>query len=264
MYALQKYAFPLASPPLVLFNLDHFRSYPCITLQYEFSRHALSRGGQDISLKVYRVFLETRPEERSEKFRRNKSSHGAIYLQTLPLPPLPPFFPPSPCYSFWNISQPSLSLSLSRPPQTLVSTPFFLFFLFLFLFVAIVSQWLIVQVLRQCAPCYKTVLVTQKGKTSSPNTRNTLVAVLKRVFPRFRLPSCIPVFRESLVVSRLISSSAGRHIHFILVGDTNVTTFRAARMYRSPLFELNGFGKRRILILLLICFISGWLFSFEF
>lgn len=120
---------------LVLFNLDHFRS----VYSFRILGHALSRGGQDISLKVYRVFFVNETEEQSEKFRRNKSSYGAIYLQTLLLPPLPPFFlPPPPRYSFWNISQSplSFSLSLSRPPQTLVSTPFF----FLFLSFAIVSQ----------------------------------------------------------------------------------------------------------------------------
>lgn len=124
VYALQKY---IRSPLLPRF----IQSRPLSVYSFGILGHALSRGGQDISLKVYRVFFVNETEEQSEKFRRNKSSYGAIYLQTLLLPPLPSFFLPPPSrYSFWNISQSplSFSLSLSRPPQTLVSTPFFFCF----------------------------------------------------------------------------------------------------------------------------------------
>lgn len=147
--------------------------------------HALSRGGQDISLKVYRVFFVNETEEQSEKFRRNKSSYGAIYLQTLLLPPLPPFFlPPPPRYSFWNISQSplSFSLSLSRPPQTLVSTPFFFFVSFFRHRLSVThcpSAATMCSVLQNCTRYVK-------RKNFGVQTRNTLVAVLKRIFPRFR------------------------------------------------------------------------------
>lgn len=177
---LRVYALHIRSPLLPRF----IQSRPLSVYSFGILGHALSRGGQDISLKVYRVFFVNETEEQSEKFRRNKSSYGAIYLQTLLLPPLPPFFLPPPSrYSFWNISQSplSFSLSLSRPPQTLVSTPFFFFVSFFRHRLSVThcpSAATMCSVLQNCTRYVK-------RKNFGVQTRNTLVAVLKRVFPRF-------------------------------------------------------------------------------
>lgn len=191
---IQKYIYGLYVLPffssLVLFNLDHFRSYPCRGYYFEIRilGHALSRGGQDISLKVYRVFFVNETEEQSEKFRRNKSSYGAIYLQTFPIPPFPPFFllfcPPSSFSLFLLEHFPILSLSLSLSVSAAANSGFHSFFFF---FVSFCRHRLSV---THCPSAATMCSVLQnctryvKRKNFGVQTRNTLV--LKRVFPRFR------------------------------------------------------------------------------
>lgn len=158
---------PHASSPTIQPPLQHRLQSTCITKMYTFPCFIQSRplsfptirvllwnthcpvGGQDILLKVYRVFFVNE----SEKFRgeTNPLIRGGLYIYKRSTTFFPLFCPPS-RYSFWNISQ-----SPPSPPQTLVSTPFF-FFRF-FLSPSSLSDSLS-KVLRQCAPCYKTVLVT--------------------------------------------------------------------------------------------------------
>lgn len=178
-------------------------------------------------LKVYRVFFVNE----SEKFRGETNPlirGGAIYLQTFHH-----FFPPL-------LSSFSLFL-LEHFPIPSLSAANSGFHSFFFLFVSFCRHRLsVTHCPRYCDNVLrvtKLYSLRRKEKLGPYKHRNTLVDVLKRVFPRFRSPF-YPVFRESLVVSRLISSSAGRHIHFIRcilasapVGDTNVTTFHP-RVYR--------------------------------
>lgn len=102
--------------------------YPCITLEHG---HALSRWRPRHFVKSIPRILRKREREISW---RNKSPHtGGLYIYKRSTT----FFP---LFSLFLLEHfPIPSLFPSRPPQTLVSTPFFFFF-FSFLFVAIVSQ----------------------------------------------------------------------------------------------------------------------------
>lgn len=154
--------------------------YPCITLEHG---HALSRWRPRHFVKSIPRILRKR--ERNFVEKQIPSYGGAIYLQTFHH-----FFPPLlSSFSLFLLEHfPIPSLFPSRPPQTLVSTPFFFFF-----FVSFCRHRLsVTHCPRYCDNVLrvtKLYSLRRKEKLGPYKHRNTLVDVLKRVFPRFRSPS---------------------------------------------------------------------------
>lgn len=155
-------------------------SFPTIRVAGITLEHALSRWRPRHFVKSIPRILRKREREISW---RNKSPHtGGLYIYKRSTTFFPLFCPPS-RYSFWNISQ-----SPPSPPQTLVSTPFFFFF-----FVSFCRHRLsVTHCPRYCDNVLrvtKLYSLRRKEKLGPYKHRNTLVDVLKRVFPRFRSPS---------------------------------------------------------------------------
>lgn len=202
--------------------------------------HALSRWRPRHFVKSIPRILRKREREISW---RNKSPHtGGLYIYKRSTTFFPLFCPPS-RYSFWNISQ-----SPPSPPQTLVSTPFFFFVSFCR------HRLSVTHCPRYCDNVLrvtKLYSLRRKEKLGPYKHCNTLVDVLKRVFPRFRSPSlpCIPGEPCCFPLDFFFrGKSSNHHIHFIRcilasapVGDTNVTMFHP-RVYRvviiSPVAKL--------------------------
>lgn len=158
-------------------------SFPTIRVAGITLEHALSRWRPRHFVKSIPRILRKREREISW---RNKSPHtGGLYIYKRSTTFFPLFCPPS-RYSFWNISQ--SPPSPSRSPQTLVSTPFFFFF-----FVSFCRHRLsVTHCPRYCDNVLrvtKLYSLRRKEKLGPYKHRNTLVDVLKRVFPRFRSPS---------------------------------------------------------------------------
>lgn len=113
-------------------------------------------------------------------------------------------------YSFWNISFNHHHYHNHHPSSLITSSRKLCSILFASRCRA-VSQWLIVQVLRQCARCYQLCSLHKKEKLLR-QTRNTLDAVLKHILlyhvlfhPRCRA-HCFPVD---------FFPRTTQHIHFI-------------------------------------------------
>lgn len=187
-----------SSPPL-----QHRLQSTCITKMYTFPCFIQSRplsfptirvllwntgthcpvGGQDILLKVYRVFFVNE----SEKFRgeTNPLIRGGYIFTNVP-----PLFSPSsvlllviPSGTFPN----PLPLSVSAAANSGFHSFFF------FLFVSFCRHRLsVTHCPRYCDNVLrvtKLYSLRRKEKLGPYKHRNTLVDVLKRVFPRFRSPS---------------------------------------------------------------------------
>lgn len=158
---------------------------------------------------------------------------GAIYLQTFHH-----FFPPL-------LSSFSLFLLEHFPIPSLSAANSGFHSFFFFLFVSFCRHRLsVTHCPRYCDNVLrvtKLYSLRRKEKLGPYKHRNTLVDVLKRVFPRFRSPSlpCIPGEPCCFPLDFFFrGKSSNHHIHFIRcilasapVGDTNVTMFHP-RVYR--------------------------------
>lgn len=146
--------------------------------------HALSRWRPRHFVKSIPRILRKREREISW---RNKSPHtGGLYIYKRSTTFFPLFCPPS-RYSFWNISQSPPSFRLGRRKL------WFPLLFFFFFFVSFCRHRLsVTHCPRYCDNVLrvtKLYSLRRKEKLGPYKHRNTLVDVLKRVFPRFRSPS---------------------------------------------------------------------------